>query len=678
MTFYPDSSTTFAACTNPSQFLLFNNTNRDYISRLPNELKYGIAQHLSISDLGHLAQTSQFFYDFATPLLYEKDNRYNNQRAIFWASSTNAANISERNLMKVLSLAIQYGGDVNKTYHQVPYSFYATPLHMAAASGKIEVVKKLLEHNANPNALGKNFLCHSPLSLHLKAFESTILNNEIAVASRYTKWRPLFVPFVMEHGEMIDLLLKSGASPVLAVTEQEEIGTTLEPGSINILHILASQQMREYTDGNNLSYFKKYSDLINMPYPRGEAPLFIALHHGDDDLIRDIIANGGDIEAVSELGRTPLIQAIISFYKGRTPEIRKRYTNIIGYFIKSCHANVGKHPDASVMQTPLTCAVTAFSTVLPTAVSTAWRSAIRDIRSVIDLLLEHGAGLNEISNYGFTVLSALCSVICQREHSGVLLDLFEDLVEDGADMSVLFPDGHSMLGACIAIYNRLPRKFYRLLLRRGATIVPQEVNAVFERWAGCPSFRRSLGFNILQHSEYVTQAAIDSAYRIGINGDEQLFNLLRCHFPNTTVAEKIASEALLHDINHNQRFKAALKFENFNGRYVHSDGNSLLHLIVDRLERDATYKDPQATADARAVLQRGAHVEARDDWGKTPLEKLRDMRQNTAKETKSSCLRLLLYDVKEGKADLWKDYKNKRIDRDQYEQKYMELIDMSS
>ncbi|KAM0262444.1 hypothetical protein ACHAQJ_001697 [Trichoderma viride] len=663
-----DSFRGFAAtvATNTNSLSSSHLNERNHIVRLPYELKLGITQHLSISDLGHLAQTSKLFYGFIIPILYTKDSQGKRPRAIYWAVSADLSEVCHRSLMRVLDLAIKYGSDVNKVYRQErPHPFYATPLHLAAASGKISVVKKLLKHNADPNAFGKDFLYDLQQPLDPWVFESSTLNNGIAVASRYTKWRPLFVPFVMEQEEMVQILLKYGASPVLAVTD-------FESGSINVLHIVASRQTRQYTDVINLSYFKKYANLIHEPLPRGEAPLFIALRHGDESTLRSIISNGGDITGVSELGRTPLTQAITYFYKGQTPAIRKGYVDIICYLINSCNISVGKHLDARVLQTPLTCAVMGLAEIS----SADWASIVKDIMPIIDLLLDRGAEVNEVSSHGYTILNALCHVICERKkHSGVLLDLFEQLVRKrGADLSSLFPNGHSMLGACITSYDCKPSKFYNILLELGATIIPQEADAVFKYWAGSSTFRNASNFNIFNYSEHITQDAVDSAYKICINKGEKILDLLQSHFPNTTIPERIASEALIHDENHNKRFKAALKFENFNGRYVHTDGNSLLHLIVDRLENKLLkYTDSQATADAREVLWLGASVEAKDDWGRTALDKL--MHTLIYHGRGNEHLRHLLQDIKGGTEFLRKCYKE---NQDAYDEKYKELIDMAS
>ncbi|EHK43908.1 putative ankyrin repeat protein, partial [Trichoderma atroviride IMI 206040] len=333
-------------------FSLYTIANHDHITRLPIEVKAHVIQHLSIGDLGRLAQTSAFFKDSITPIMYKRDNKEECPRAIFWAASVDPAGVYNEDVMTVLDLVIRYGGDLNKTYGSgAPRSFHATPLHLAAARGNLDVVKKLLNYGADPNALGQGFLYKMKPSL--------------------------------DHGKM---------------------RSAHEAGNINILHILASQKDREYRDPTGLSYFRRYSNLVNAPVPRGAAPLSMAMRHSNFNLIRDIIANGGDIEAVSEVGTTPLIQAITCFNKGKTREIRKEYMELIHYLVKSCNAGVGRHSDARVLQTPLTCAAMGFTNDLQYI---TWKNGIKDISSIINLLLDHGADVNERSDQGCSLLGAL-------------------------------------------------------------------------------------------------------------------------------------------------------------------------------------------------------------------------------------------------------------------------------
>ncbi|GFP54909.1 hypothetical protein ACSS6W_002807 [Trichoderma asperelloides] len=649
---------------------------QDYITRLPDELKLNVTQRLSIGDLGRLAQTSKLFHHFTTPILYTRDNQDKYPRAIFWAASVDPDKVPNENILAVLDISIEYGGNPNAIYVSAgPPPFHATPLHLAAASGKLGVVKKLLRNKADPNALGKGFLYNMEQSLDHGAFDVRMENmgRTIALSSRFALWRPLFVPFVLEHEGIIQAMLRYGASPVLAVTDPDRMGSDPELGNINILHILASQHEREYTDAIGLSYFRKYSNLINVPVPRGEAPLFMALRHGNVDLIRDIIVNGGDVEGVSELGTTPLIRAIKCFYKGRTTETRKAYMELIHYLIQCRKVRVGKHPNARVYPTPLTCAVAGFDDAL----QFPWKDPIGDICSIITLLLKRGANINEQSNEQYTALNVLCHVICQRKNADKLIDLFMELVvEWKADINARFPSGGSILGYCILKFDCQPKGFFKLLLELDAKLAPDEINPVFRIWVSNRKLRNiESKFNMLEYKKDITQDSIDFAYRACLNcqNKNKIWDQLQRHFPYSTVPQEVAAEAFLRD-DSNKRFAIALGFKNFDGGYVHTDGNSFLHLIVNRLERFPKYTVSRAISDAKKVLRSNASVTAKDNKGRTALDKLVFMRMRGVEPY--DALRLLLHDIERGEKLLWEEYEAKKISAEKYEQNCKKLIEM--
>ncbi|UKZ67189.1 uncharacterized protein TrAtP1_008353 [Trichoderma atroviride] len=669
-------------------FSLYTIANHDHITRLPIEVKAHVIQHLSIGDLGRLAQTSAFFKDSITPIMYKRDNKEECPRAIFWAASVDPAGVYNEDVMTVLDLVIRYGGDLNKTYGSgAPRSFHATPLHLAAARGNLDVVKKLLNYGADPNALGQGFLYKMKPSLDHGKFDEIMedINQTVAVASRSSLWRPLFVPFVLKNDEIIQALLRKGASPILAIPVPSRMRSAHEAGNINILHILASQKDREYRDPTGLSYFRRYSNLVNAPVPRGAAPLSMAMRHSNFNLIRDIIANGGDIEAVSEVGTTPLIQAITCFNKGKTREIRKEYMELIHYLVKSCNAGVGRHSDARVLQTPLTCAAMGFTNDLQYI---TWKNGIKDISSIINLLLDHGADVNERSDQGCSLLGALCWVISQRKNEkkdnkdkkkedggnpAGFLELFKQLVtERGADVSGLLPSGSSMLGACIVKFGREPLAFFQTLLELNAQLTPEEINPVFRMWVTNRSLRNTKpALNMLAYSPFITRDSIDFAYSTCLNGEDKIWDMLQSEFPNSTAPQKIAARALIQDANL-KRFSNALRFKNFDGSYIHTDGNSFLHLIVKRLQTVSTYKPSQAVAHAKKFLQLDASIKATDKNGETALDKLMYMRMQ--KIDACDPLRHFLHDIEHGERLLWEKYQAKIISEEDYERRYKALI----
>jgi hypothetical protein len=651
----------------------------DHLTALPVELKSYVVQHLSIGDLGRLAQTSPFFKELITPIMYKRDNQEKYPRAIFWAASVDPAEVDDETIDTVLDLALIYGGNLNKTYCSTgPQPFHATPLHLAAARGNLHVVKKLLNYGANPNALGMGFLYNPILSLGHKEFDERMekIGKEVAVSARSSLWRPLFVPFVLKHEGIIQALLRKGASPILATNNADRT----DSDSFNILHIIASQKDREYKDATGLSYFRRYASLINVPISRGDAPLSMAMRRSNLDLIKDIITNGGNVEGVSDIGTTPLIQAIKCFISGKTPEIRKEYMDLIRYLVEVCNASVGRHSDTRVFQTPLGCAARGFTNDLQFV---TWKNSTKDISSIINLLLDHGADINERPEHGYSLLNVLCWVISQRKKknkqskntldNGAFLELFKELViKRGADVNALLPSGSSMLAACIVKFGREPLPFFQTLLKLNAKLTDDEINPIFKMWVTNRSLRNTdPPFNMLVYSKGITQESVDFAYRACINGEENIFKMLQDHFPRSKIPQKIAAVALIQD-DDLKRFSSAMRFENLKGSYIHTDGNNFLHLIVKRLETFPSYKPSQAIANARDVLLLGASIGARNENGETASDKLMNMRMQGTKTCDH--LRHFLQDVEQGNRLLREKYEAKTISKDEYEKKCTELI----
>ncbi|KAK1251607.1 hypothetical protein MKX07_007086 [Trichoderma sp. CBMAI-0711] len=616
---------------------------RDCLSNLPLELQYEIIRHIPLKTLSRLARVSRLFRDVVTPILYKQDVNEERPRAIYWAANVREA--GDEAITKVLDLAKQYGGDVNRLYSLGDWHQHkTTPLHIAAATGNIAAARKLLELDAEVNALGRGL--PDPT-----AFADTSIRH----AADHGLWRPLFVPFVFRNEEMIQLLLRFGASPVLLVPVDNPTATAHDPGTVNILHVLSADPDANITDGADQSYSESLKELIDVPIQQGSTtPLFLALRHHNGRALKKLIVNGANIEALNEFGRTLLTQAISLRFTSRDSQARLWYNGVAEQLVKSRKPKISGYSPQEAWETPLTCTIKALENI-----PAEYKRATQDVEAMIDLLLTHGADINEKSNEGNTMLHALCDVIC-RESFGIngLVDIFRQCVDNGADLAIPFTSGRSVLGTCMLRYNQRPLRFFKLLLELHAPLMPPEVDAVFVKWAQSFSLRKSLDDYVQEYRTQVSQNAIDLMYSSVLGYDEVAWKQLQEHFPRTTIAERVVSEILLGPSSRTRWFKLALDVQEFDGNYINKHGNSLLHCIVRRLDKNPKYRELQARSDACELLRRGAIPNQTNARGQTPLQALRSFQE----QRNCPVLRLFLYDA----TALWDDLQAGLATEDQW------------
>ncbi|EGR49178.1 uncharacterized protein TRIREDRAFT_107008 [Trichoderma reesei QM6a] len=321
---------------------------RDCLSNLPIELQYEVIRHLPLKTLGRLARVSQLFREIVTPILYKQDADEERPRAIYWAASTTEAD--DEAITKVLDLAKQYGGDLNRLYFLGTWRSppKATPLHIAAAIGNMAAARRLLELGAEVNALGRENL---------------------------------------DPEDVADPSIRHAA----------------DHGTVNILHIFSADPDANITDGADQSYSESLKELIDVPIQRGSTtPLFLALRHHNGRALKKLIVNGANIEALNEFGRTLLTQAISLRFTSSDAQARLWYNGVAEQLVKSRKPKISGYSPQEAWETPLTCTIKALENI-----PADYKRATQDVEAMIDLLLKHGADINEKSNEGNTMLHAL-------------------------------------------------------------------------------------------------------------------------------------------------------------------------------------------------------------------------------------------------------------------------------
>jgi ankyrin repeat protein len=193
------------------------------------------------------------------------------------------------NHVKVVQLLLQAGCNANA--HS---SSGATPLHVAAMAGSIDIAQVLLQHGADVNASsGDPPRGGTPLNFAAGRGNMDFVRWALQQGAALT-WPDLYNAVLNNHTEMVGLMLRSGAD-VNAAT----------PFNYSSLHSSARNNFIDITrqlihSGAN----------VNLQDDAGETPLILATRHGHIDAARMLIAAGADVNLKNKHGHTPLFLAV--------------------------------------------------------------------------------------------------------------------------------------------------------------------------------------------------------------------------------------------------------------------------------------------------------------------------------------------------------------------------------
>ena len=222
------------------------------------------------------------FLDLAEHLVGKHPEHINERGGRMW---TPLAAALDGKHFEVAELLYRNGADVGV---RVSEHVTDTPLHVAAESGRCDIVRWLLDRGADVNAPEKNL--RTPLHLAAEqgmlAVAHLLLERDAEVDARDDMERtPLHFASQQGHLGLVSLLLEHHAD-VFAPNHE---GRTF-------LDVAWERGHKEIVD-------------VNARYEDRQTALHIASQHGDPDLMRWIIDNKADLDAEDEDQETPLFPA---------------------------------------------------------------------------------------------------------------------------------------------------------------------------------------------------------------------------------------------------------------------------------------------------------------------------------------------------------------------------------
>ena len=593
------------------------NDNKDRLRELPPCLKNELLHCLTFGSLSNLVKTCKLWHQLGTPRLYFLDSTTRNSSAIRWCSinapGRRYLGVCERVCERVLDLSVRHFGDVNAVHRY--RGVRATALHFSSALGNKAMTRKLLEYNANVNALSSTGFGLRRWAT--RAVEEVIVGVKGHALAHYVKnWSalPMLCPFLNNDMEIVRLLGQNGATA--QILKCSSWGTQPDADAkFTVFHYMAADDSYELRQWNfAIQMFRPWVD-CKVP-----TTLFSALHLAVQNLngpgLSVLLKAGAKVESRCVLGSTPLLQAVCSYRDAQSKEVRDNYLRLMDRLIKK-RAKVDAVSGPEMNLTPLMAAVAFLGDdwlqpQAPNSKTHRW--------ALIEFLVEKKANPNTRCNRGLTAVQLLCQMIIKRNGDRWLQGALQMLLKSGGDVTIVMPYTHQSLIYRIVANNMQPKALLSELTSRGSKIKDEEIDATFLNWIQDFRSKAPEWYDISQHREHISRGAVDRAFNLAFKTENlHLFNYLRgkINVPQNT-------ELLIHRtlMAHKHKLWPTVLELPFDANFVTNRGLNFIHLVVQKFVTYEDYKESAAMLDLERFLARGTLAAHKDQNGKLPVKKL--------------------------------------------------------
>ncbi|PHH59155.1 hypothetical protein CDD81_3686 [Ophiocordyceps australis] len=588
---------------------------------LPIDVKMEIIDWLRCRhDFLHLAQTCRTFATIVLPRLYRFSVTHQGSECIFWAVTHKPAEGTSASLQdnrNVLQYAMRNGGDANVIFSLQGKARDTTPLHLAALNRMALIVYDLLKFGAKVNVANITKSDDNGLDDWLSLRFRRSLKDDIRDALKATKWLPMVFPMVQQQHDIVCLLFAGGAPPHLGISGKRELAKRpQESQAVTIYHFYAAMthfdRLQKHHVEMYAALFQKHKEYVDTKIAgAGYAPLHIAVKNGNPTALKKLIKLGANVDVQCTLGRTPLMMAIQECTIHESVDSRRVMFEII-QFLLDCNANVS-HTSHRVQETPLIC-------VMEEPI-TYWSSAqCQCLVTIIDLLVEYGADLNQRSFGGKTLLHHVCLQLFHAKHTGGLKKILTHIMKKGADINMPLRGGMTMLRYCISNFMSVSPSHLRLMCQLGADIGEHEVEGVLAEWIDCRKMRHETQVSkvLKHHAEHISDSAAYEAYQKAFDqANVDLVGQLTAILPSPADASELVAIALSKPNLELLNMAVPLPFD---ANYTWKNGKSYLHIIVDKLTNEKLYKEDQAIDEATFFVKEGTSLAIKDKNGMDAIQ----------------------------------------------------------
>lgn len=207
-----------------------------------------------------------------------------------------------------VKLLVEKGADINSITNKKE-----TPLHWVSINGDVAIAILLIDKGADVNA--KDHIGATPLlaaSLKGKLEIVKLLIRKGAFVNEKTNdkgWTSLHYASRYGHIETVRYLLNKGANKELKTSDgYTPLDFAKEKEHIEIISILTNWK----TKNNKSPLYDSSNDNYSSSKDNNDSPLHDAALEGNLDTVKELIANGLDLNAKNKFGNTPLHYASIA------------------------------------------------------------------------------------------------------------------------------------------------------------------------------------------------------------------------------------------------------------------------------------------------------------------------------------------------------------------------------
>ncbi|UPK89811.1 hypothetical protein LCI18_000746 [Fusarium solani-melongenae] len=438
---------------------------RSPLERLSPDSLWVLVDHLDYPEVHNLSRCSRTLHQNVDFFLYTREMQDGQYGALHYAVDEMQDAVGVQTITK---LARYVRPENSIAYFNTLYDHgdgCAHALHIAATRDNLEQVRKLLELGADAGAM-----CRNPTALLSGGQLQTLRAINLDKVLEDCEWKAMLIPFICQYRPLGLLLHQHARSSILAQCIYRA------DRAVTLFHIAVLQNRPNLMAGA----LRAHLDDVNIQMAKsGQTPLHLAISNEMPILFDTLVHHSRLNGLFNREGANVLHLAIEEIYMTAHPPTRRWLAQVVKRLLdQGADPNEPKYDP--LCQTPLLLATDA--------VRYDWYRVWREVKFVIDLLLQNGADVNKANTNGSTPLTTVVKRVIGENDRGSMKTMFLDLIKNhGADIN-LRPQfaGQPLKSITFRLINAPSMvTLCKEVIALGGTIAQHEVPRVFAKWYQC-------------------------------------------------------------------------------------------------------------------------------------------------------------------------------------------------